>query len=473
MASTNRKSITPAQGSAQTLPQGLISTVSDASDCQVGLLFCELYGDRHRYVCDGDYWIWWDGKAWRPDAKAQELTNDLHAMMTRVSNSHNANGKAVLGEIVKKISSNSGLRNIKGYLAQMKDLVIHLRNIDAYEHLLACENGVYDTDTFQMITDPKALQKFYLMHRMNVSYVSDATAPNWDAFLRRIFANDEEVVRYVQKAVGLSLSAKVLEEKLFFAYGSGANGKSTFFLTLQYLFGNLHAEIDSTILLKSGLKDQRLYLENADKLRKVRFATTNEIPERSTYNDAALKSLSSRDEMSAKKIYESTSSFRPSHKLWIRSNHKPGFNVHDGGILRRLCLIPFLHTIPLEERVQRYEDILLKEAAGIFNWIIQGWELYCREGMREMPQAMETALREYMNENDTTMQFMTECCESVPGETTKLSEITSKYNEWARENGYRSCNSRALKRSLEQSGYSITSIHKQHNVVDVSIIYST
>jgi len=75
----------------------------------------------------------------------------------------------------------------------------------------------------------------------------------------------------------------------------------------------------------------------------------------------AIKQLCSRDTLTAKRIYCSVMSFQPSHTLWIRSNHKPSFNVHDDGMLRRLALIPFAYKIPNHERVERFEDTLLRE----------------------------------------------------------------------------------------------------------------
>ncbi len=63
-----------------------------------------------------------------------------------------------------------------------------------------------------------------MLRRMAVAYDKDAVCPQWEAFLMKIFQGDTEVIRYVQKAVGLSLSGNILEERLFFAYGSGANG---------------------------------------------------------------------------------------------------------------------------------------------------------------------------------------------------------------------------------------------------------
>lgn len=54
----------------------------------------------------------------------------------------------------------------------------------------------------------------------------------------QIFHNDYELIRFVQKAMGYSLSGDTSEQCMFILWGTGANGKSTFLNVLQNLFGD-------------------------------------------------------------------------------------------------------------------------------------------------------------------------------------------------------------------------------------------
>ncbi|GAB1365970.1 hypothetical protein MASR1M36_08410 [Candidatus Cloacimonadaceae bacterium] len=92
-----------------------------------------------------------------------------------------------------------------------------------------------------------------------------------------------------------------------------------------------------------------------------------------TYNDMAIKQLCSLSTITTKIIYRSVFSFTPSHMLKIRSNHKPQFNVFDDGMLWRMALIPFGYKASTDERIERYDDTLLREKSGILNWVIEGW----------------------------------------------------------------------------------------------------
>jgi putative DNA primase/helicase len=56
----------------------------------------------------------------------------------------------------------------------------------------------------------------------------------------------------------------------------------------------------------------------------------------------------------------------------ITGNHKPGIRTIDEAIRRRLHLIPFTVTIPLEERDENLPERLKVEWPGILKWMIEG-----------------------------------------------------------------------------------------------------
>jgi len=500
-------SMTPAQLKEGEQSLSLPLNINDSFDTTIAAIFMLNYGDNHRFIRDEERWIYWNGRHWNADIKAQNLSNTLDKMRQKLmtySGNHN------LEKIIKNLSNQRTLACVKKILETRNELSLLSWDCDSHEHLAAFENAVYNTGTGQFIFDAEQIRPLYLIRRFAVAYDNQAECPLWESFLALIFKGDTELIRFVQKAVGLSLSGKILEERLFFAYGSGANGKTTFFEVLNKLFGSFQQEIDSAVLIKSKMQDQRLALENMANLRGIRFATSNEIPERATYNDMIIKQLCSRDEITSKVVFKSVIAFKPTHKLWIRSNHKPMFNVHDGGMMRRICPIPFDYTIPEAERIERYEDVLLKEKKGILGWIVNGWERYKAEGMKVLPPSMQKAMAEYTQECDSLKQFIEESyvdfrmenrshlrpspsiepapnyggakdsCENhhdrtheslLPKEIevelnkstaamtpvqTLLKDFTAKYNEWCKENNYRSSNSRTLAGELRSAGYEVT-----------------
>ena len=69
----------------------------------------------------------------------------------------------------------------------------------------------------------------------SASWQGDAECPSFLKFIRSVFNDDEELIEWVQRAIGYSLSARVTEQVLFIAYGTGANGKSTLFELLHMI----------------------------------------------------------------------------------------------------------------------------------------------------------------------------------------------------------------------------------------------
>ena len=52
--------------------------------------------------------------------------------------------------------------------------------------------------------------------------------PIWNQLLNGIFNNDKELIQFIQKAIGYSLTGSTAEQCKFFCYDTGRNGKNTF-----------------------------------------------------------------------------------------------------------------------------------------------------------------------------------------------------------------------------------------------------
>ena len=78
-------------------------------------------------------------------------------------------------------------------------------------------------------------------------YITQITAvapgdgcPLFLAFLARITDNDAALVSYLQRVLGYALTGSTKEQALFFAYGTGANGKSVFLTTVSGILADYH-----------------------------------------------------------------------------------------------------------------------------------------------------------------------------------------------------------------------------------------
>ena len=89
----------------------------------------------------------------------------------------------------------------------------------------------------------------YLSKISNVEYTDKIDTPMWEQFLKQIFGNDDELIEYIQKAVGYSMTGSTKEQCVFFCYGNGKNGKSTFLDIIAAIMGDYSTNIQPETIM--------------------------------------------------------------------------------------------------------------------------------------------------------------------------------------------------------------------------------
>ena len=107
-----------------------------------------------------------------------------------------------------------------------------------------------------------------------LSFVPNADCPQFKAFLNQIFADDQSVSSFVQRAVGYSLGGYASEQCFLLLVGKGSNGKSTFLNTLQNVFGDYAATTPAQTLMVDRYGNQQT--NDLAKLVGIRFVAATE-----------------------------------------------------------------------------------------------------------------------------------------------------------------------------------------------------
>lgn len=326
---------------------------------------------------------------------------------------------------LKKVRSNNAK---KAMIIELEHHVPILpKNMDTDKMLVNCKNGIVDLRKGELI--PHDINKF-MTKMLNVSYEKKTSKPGlWLNFLNDIFAGDRELIRYIQKAAGYSMSGLTSEQCAFFLYGTGRNGKSTFLEILRYIMGDYAANIQpETIMVKPSGNSA-----NSDiaRLKGARFVTAVEPNEGMRINEGLLKQLTGDDVVTARKLYGDEFEFKPEFKLWMATNHKPIIRGTDTGIWRRIHIIPFTVSIPTEKIDKNLKYKLKSELTSILSWMAEGFRIWQSEGLN-MPKAMLDAAAEYQHEMDVISAFTDACC--LKGGEVKASEAYAVYAGWASEN---------------------------------------
>jgi P4 family phage/plasmid primase-like protien len=330
---------------------------------------------------------------------------------------------------VKQVRSKSWLLSVLTFAEGL--LATKATQFDQQPQLLCLANGVIDFAAGEFREHRPADM---LTVRTGLHFDPEADCPKWKAFLNFAMGGDRDMIAYLARAVGYSLTGYVDKDVLFFLYGKGANGKSTFTSALKMLGGELMTTIGIEALLTKQSDNNFDYKKAM--LEGKRIVVTDEIPQNRTLGDSAVKSLVGGDEITARRPYERPYTFAPTHKLWLVGNHKPEIKGVDLGIWRRIHLVPWTVTIPEDKRRPRHEVLaeLRAELPGILNWAIRGY-LDMLEGGLKPPAPVKGATKEYQQDSDQFARFLEERTQAEQGVDTSAKDIHGAYLAWCEDNG--------------------------------------
>lgn len=398
--------------------------------------FIDRYGDNYKfsyilkkfYVYDGTKWAIDDRGAIRQlidemieSMKKEKLVTPDDATADEIEDADKA-----FKDFVKKTRGTQSKKNITNELMHRRPVTPD--DFDKDNMLLNVENGYLDLVSRDLY--PHDINKMF-SQQANTDY-SDKMQPSiWMDFLNDIFDGDKEVIRYIQKALGYSLTGSTREQVMFILHGKGRNGKSIFVETISEILGDYSNNMQAKTLM---VKKNDSVNTDIARLSKARFVTSSEPNEGFRFDEGLIKQITGGDKVTARFLYAEEFEYTPNFKIWVSTNHKPIITGTDDGIWRRLVLIPFDVQIPEEKVDKDLKYKLLREAPAILNWISEGAYMWMREGLK-MPDKLKEASKEYRNEMDLIEQFISENFEIVDGERIKASVVYEIYKSWSKDNG--------------------------------------
>lgn len=328
---------------------------------------------------------------------------------------------------IKKTRSQNARKNMVA--GAMHFMPVLPEQLDRDRTIIGVKNGVLDLKTGELKPHDS---KYFLTKQIPFAYHQNAEKPEkWLKFLNEIFLGDKELIRYMQKAVGYSLSGSNAEQCAFFLYGTGNNGKSIFLEMLRHIFGDYASNMQADTIMMQNKAGNSASSDLA-RLQGARLVTCSETAENTRLNEPLIKQMTGDDVMTVRKLYCEEFEFHPEFKLWMATNHKPTIRGTDKGIWRRIHLIPFQLDIPANRVDRNLKYKLAKESESILKWIVEGCLLWQKEGL-QMPKKVLDAVSEYRKEMDVVSKFLDACCITGNGEV-KASVLYAVYLKWAGEN---------------------------------------
>ncbi|MBX3084606.1 MAG: bifunctional DNA primase/polymerase [Anaerolineae bacterium] len=408
------------------------------------------YGDRVRFVYAWGKWLVWDGTRWAVDDTGSIMRaakDTVMAMYREASEILSDRSRQSFVEWTRKSESAGKLSAMIDLAKTEKRISIRPESLDANNWLLNCRNGVIDLRTFEFREhDPQLL----ITKRVNVDYDKRAKCPTWVKFIRRVMNNDDEMVDFIQRALGYTLTGDVGEQCLFFMIGTGRNGKSTFIETLISLMSEYTVKLPTESLMAragTGIPNE------IARMKGMRLVVARETDENQRLAEATVKDLTGGDTITARFLNQEWFDFKPTHKLWMYGNHKPLIKGTDAGIWRRIRLVPFTVTIPVEERDPSLPFKLEAEMSGILNWILEGCRKWQQSGLGD-PRAVKHATAEYREEMDVLAEYLSERTTTKPDAKITAKTLYADYSQWCDEMGEKPLSQRTLGLRLKERGFS-------------------
>jgi putative DNA primase/helicase len=317
---------------------------------------------------------------------------------------------------------------------------------DADPYRLACLNGTLDLRTGELSPHSREDR---ITKLAPVAYDPEARAPLWQAFLRRIFSEDEEMIAYVRRAAGYALTGDTGERALFVLHGSGANGKSTLLETLRAVLGDYALRTPAETLLA---KREGGIPNDVARLRGARLVTASETEDGRRFAEAFIKDLTGGDTLSARFMRGEWFDFKPVCKVWLGTNHKPEVRGTDSAIWDRIRLIPFSVSIPKEDRDTKLAARLRQELPGILTWAVEGCWDWHQNGLRE-PEAVRAATSDYRADSDVLGAFIAERCDTGRTKSVTASALYNAYKTWCETASERPLTQRTFGMRLRERGF--------------------
>lgn len=297
----------------------------------------------------------------------------------------------------------------------------------------------------------------------DVDYEPEATAEFFhEAFLKKVQPEAKwRTFLQVSTAVALLFGGND-EQRLFYHYGTGANGKSAFFEQIGRIAGSYRQIASPDSITGDGQRAGQQANPDIARLHNARLVTIEELPKNTPLKEELIKALTGGTKILARFLNKDFFEFMPKFTPMLSGNNKPAISGTDEGIWRRFLFIIWGVKIPENERMAPTELAarLDAERSGVLNWLIEGALLYLANGLDfYTPSEAKAFAQDYREERDNVGVFAEVAIEKVePTEKAKVQagDLYKAYLRWCEINQLKPASNRSFGDRLNDLGFKKT-----------------
>ena len=402
----------------------------DTSDGGNADAFVKLHGKKFLYVKQLG-WLHWNEKYWEQDDEAVMV-----AMRDSFDTRHD--GFTRCGENEKASQTKRNTYKMEAAIKQAKSLLRKdIKEFDRNPDEINVDNGVLNLRTLELVPHDSSQLFTYCLR---APYDENADMSSVEDFMAKVLTKEgeetnQELVDFIQTALGYSLTGHTREEKLFYMYGElGRNGKGSITEALMELVPYpISMEVDfNTFTARRDGDSQNFDLADMKPSRMIFASESNKYQ---LLNPASIKKLTGGNYVRAAHKFKGFVTYRPQFKTWLSSNHKVNGDPDEHVMWNRVLVIEFPNSY------QGREDTLLKDLLkspevqkGLLRWAAIGTKRWYEQGLH-VPEQVKLATKKHQADVDTFSNWLDDATRPEKNHFVLNSAIYQNYKVWCEANG--------------------------------------
>jgi putative DNA primase/helicase len=407
----------------------------------------DMFGSELRWVPEWNKWLVWDGRRWAESAEGPVVKRAQETARSIFRDAECAEDEREQKKIAEWAIRSQSLERLKAMWTLAKaDLAVSPDELDTDPMLINVKNGTIDLRTGSLRPH---LPQDLITKLAPVEFDPSAQAPRFMKFMKETLV-DDELIAFVQRYLGYSLTGLTEERTLAVLYGVGKNGKSTLVELFQDLMGDYSSVANPNAIMHQRFGDAVAQYQLAE-LKGVRFVSMSETKRGGELEESTVKQITGNDTISARSPYGKPFSYRPQFKLWLSTNHKPEIPDGSEAIWDRMRLIPFNQRFEGKNADPKLPQKLREELPGILTWAVTGCVAWGQNGLGTSA-AVERATSAYRSETDVVDRFFDDVCVFGPEYTVSKKGLFEAWENWCYENGEEPGKQTAFTRVMSERG---------------------
>lgn len=376
------------------------------TDAGAAEMLAGLHQDQILFNHNQGTWLLWRDHAWMVDGKGvitQYMVEAARKLALSAMAIHDEDRRNNICKHARALESKTKLTAAVDICKTLPRVAVSTEDMNKDPMLLATTSGVVDLKTGVLRAGNPSDKISHISH---AAYDTEALCPRWHRFLGEIFANNAEVINFVQRSIGYTLTGLTTEQCLFMLIGNGANGKSVFLEILHALLGTYAYNTPFSTFIRSNNTSQQT--NDIAALVGRRLVISSETNEGVVIDESKVKSITGSDVVTARFLHQEFFEFRPVCKVWVAVNHAPRVRDDSDAFWRRVRRIDFPVQFSADMADKYLSQTLLSELPGILRWAVEGCLLWQTDGLMP-PDSVRKATLQYRQDSDPLSDFLGTC----------------------------------------------------------------